>query len=1015
MKPTVCLGRRARLLALSALMSIAAGNAAADTPLALHKSFAGNINIGGTQATLLNKANGAKACDLSSSRTADLSLPAFSKVVSAHLYWAGSGSSPDYTVRFEGKDVSAPANRRYYSNTLGGGFNYFGGAADVTGVVAAKGSGSYSFSGLSVATGTPYCGKGNDKHVLAGFALVVVYSHFNEPFRSVNLYEGYQALRNNSVQVDLGNFRVPSGAGDTSTGRLAHLVWEGDVSQSHSGETVAFNGVELTAPPHSVPGNQFNSKSGINSDEHSFAIDFDVYPIKPPAFKAGDDRGTLVLATGEDIVLLNAAALAIPSAPMADLKLDLTRNGVLEVGRTGSYTLKVSNLGPGDDSGPTAVSITLPSQLGYVSASGSGWRCSPSSGKLVCTQDGGPTANGSLPELTVNVSVNDAGKITFAATVEGTYDPDPRNNSASDTFEIARPSAGAYEFTAIACAAGAKVGTDACPIFTGPVVGGTEASVFVTAVSGGAAVVPPSPSAVLKFGLSCVNPARNAGVTARYAGTKLPLCAANGAIPSTSGWSEPVTVNFTGASALHKFRYDDVGRVGLHLRDEQGVTESAQFVVRPRLVDFAGIRRADGVQAPSAVGQPAFAFAGEAFTIEVGAFLDDGKSRAPNFGNEDELPQVVLRTLRAPGYGAAQMPSMPPLEGSFLKPQSGTTSAGLMRGNGFSWREVGELALGVGLDQYLGVGGVTGNERVLGRFYPAYFTTDVGSSFPCLDAMKCPDPAGPVQVQGGAFSGQGFGVKVKAFAAGGTETENYAGVFAPATQLLALDAPGTGKVLTSGAGTGLQNGTLPAAQTSGEPSFLLPVVFDPAAERTTNWSAPTAVYIRAEAAENRLAAGGANAVTVSSRRADPAQSEEGGVMIVAGRLMPGNVSGSPLLKTPVPIEAQYWSGGAWLTTTGLNDEDLIAGASASFTGCRKHLRSSPTAPEPNNCDPTLTGAIGSGFVNGVAKYVLDAPGQGKFGSAFIQLKNGPGWLPSGFGRVVFGSHNSPVIYMREVY
>ena len=71
------------------------------------KSFEGNINFVGTQASLQSKTNGAKACDLVSSAQAGISLPSGATVLSATLYWAGSGAI-DPEVLFNGAAVAAP-------------------------------------------------------------------------------------------------------------------------------------------------------------------------------------------------------------------------------------------------------------------------------------------------------------------------------------------------------------------------------------------------------------------------------------------------------------------------------------------------------------------------------------------------------------------------------------------------------------------------------------------------------------------------------------------------------------------------------------------------------------------------------------------------------------------------------------------------------------------------------------------------------------------------------------------
>ncbi|MFL6709164.1 MAG: hypothetical protein ACJ8HI_13245, partial [Massilia sp.] len=129
---------KALLRCLALLLLVCVLPARADTPIALYKSFAGNVNFTGAQVTMRNGANGssAGACSLyapATTLTAKLTgLPTGAIVLSAQLYWAGSGGTPDYTVNFEGLPVTATTARRYTSGTIGGGYDYFSGAYDVT-------------------------------------------------------------------------------------------------------------------------------------------------------------------------------------------------------------------------------------------------------------------------------------------------------------------------------------------------------------------------------------------------------------------------------------------------------------------------------------------------------------------------------------------------------------------------------------------------------------------------------------------------------------------------------------------------------------------------------------------------------------------------------------------------------------------------------------------------------------------------------------------------------------------
>jgi len=102
-----------------------------------------------------------------------------------------------------------------------------------------------------------------------------------------------------------------------------------------------------------------------------------------------------------------------------------------------SYTVTIDNLGPNNASAIT-VTNTLPSDVTFVSASGSGWSCSNAGQTVTCTRaslNSGVTA----PALTITAQVTGAitGTITDSVTVSSTTgDPDPNNNTATEDTVI---------------------------------------------------------------------------------------------------------------------------------------------------------------------------------------------------------------------------------------------------------------------------------------------------------------------------------------------------------------------------------------------------------------------------------------------------------------------------------------------------------------------------------------------------------------------------------------------------
>ncbi len=1038
--------RRAAATLLAAALALGCVAARADTALALSKSYAGNVNFVGTQVTIRSKAtntngNNKNACKViaaSKDVSATLSgIPTGATILSAQLYWAGSGSTPDNTVSIDGVNVSAPAGRRYVSNSGGSGYDFFGGAIEVTAQVVAKRNATYIFSGLTVDNGAPYCPV---ETVVGGFALLVVYSDPAEQYRLLNLYEGFQYVRNSAVTVTMTNFRTPNPLG-TSSARVGHLTWEGDPALGGS-EDFTLNGVQLFDSTLNPQHSQFNSTSNINGDNASYGIDFDAYTVGSSALTAGQGSATTTYQSGQDMVLLNAQVIAVPAVPAADLSIVMMRNTALVQNQNARYTMSVSNAGPNPETGPIVVIDTLPAGLSFVSSAGTGWSCGSAGKQVSCSYTGTVASRITLPDLVLTVLVDGSGTLTNSATVGGQgYDINSTNNSASDT--AATTSASNYVFTDAACVTGQAFGSaqQPCKQLSGaPIVAGAATPIFVTAVSAG---VPTQLSASLdtnvpmRFAFGCANPAANAGVQAHYAGIPLPLCSANGAVPALAGaqWSGSVSLAFKAgapsAVANASFDYADVGKIKLFMRDSaDGIVESVPFVVRPDKLAITSVTRTDGAINPKATsgGGTGFARAGEAFTIKVAAFTTAG-AVAPNFGSESEGVLLALDAVRG-GDAAAQAAMLypPQLDGSFT-----TIVGGVFSGTAFTVDDAGILSVTPRLttNDYLGAGSPTTSATTIGRFYPDHFDTIIAAALPCLLHMNC-----PINVSGAAYSSQAFAATVIPMSAGNTQMRNFIGVLARPVTLAAYDQPGGATPNPSSGGLSANSiavaAMLPYLPIGAMPMYTLPQSFSqafappppapPVPPVARNWSAPTPIYLRASASESVAAPNGVSSpinVVISSLRPGGTASTEGGVTVISGRLALENPHGSELQKMPVKAEAQYWAAtGRWETSASDQVSTLQSGGVA-FANCLQKLiadQSSFVLPG-TNCKAVLSVVTPSTLPmkNGVATFWLAPPGAGNNGSAEYQMNN-PVWLPSTVSRAVFGVYKaSPVIYVREMY
>ncbi|MBV8855593.1 MAG: DUF11 domain-containing protein [Acidobacteria bacterium] len=127
----------------------------------------------------------------------------------------------------------------------------------------------------------------------------------------------------------------------------------------------------------------------------------------------------------------------------ADLSITKTTSSTFTVGSNASYTLTVVNGGPQSAAGTITVTDTLPTGLTYVSATGTGWACSNSSGTVTCTRAGPVTSGTTLPAITLTVAVGAAAapSVTNTASVSSntTFDQDASDNSSSVTSPVTVP------------------------------------------------------------------------------------------------------------------------------------------------------------------------------------------------------------------------------------------------------------------------------------------------------------------------------------------------------------------------------------------------------------------------------------------------------------------------------------------------------------------------------------------------------------------------------------------------
>ncbi len=425
--------------------------AQSQTPISRSQRFTGNINFVATGGSLRAQPNTGNACAVGATSSQTLSgIPAGTSIVAAYLYWGGSattsGGSPvvDTSVTLNGGAVAAARTFTAVYNNAGTLLPFFGAVADVTSRVT--GNGVYTFGDLTVNTGAPHCAVAA---VAAGWGLVVIYSGPGERLRAINVFDGLQFFRGNSLTLNPDGFRIPTTGID---GRIAVITWEGDPGNSGPlngfSESLRFNGTLLDdglVPTGSVPvTQQFDGTVNSQGVLTSYGADVDTYDVSA-LLTPGQQSATTVYSSGGDLVLLAAQIVSATSDPRVDLQVSKTPATPFIVGSNASYTISVTNgtaSGNEREDNPVTVIDVLPAGLTFVSAAGTGWSCSASGQTVTCTRppvlDPGATA----PPLTLTVAVGAAAfpSVTnTAAVASASFDFDLGNNSSAVTTPVLRP------------------------------------------------------------------------------------------------------------------------------------------------------------------------------------------------------------------------------------------------------------------------------------------------------------------------------------------------------------------------------------------------------------------------------------------------------------------------------------------------------------------------------------------------------------------------------------------------
>ena len=427
---------------------------------------------------------------------------------------------------------------------------------------------------------------------------------------------------------------------------------------------------------------------------------------------------------------------------------------------------------------------------------------------------------------------------------------------------------------------------------------------------------PSSGTLPVRVGASALNAANNAGQAC-----------------DATGQAHSLAFNAAGTASI-SVRYADAGQVRLDARytgsgSDAGLvmTGSSSFVAAPASFAISGVTAAP-------------IRAGTAFGASVTALNSSGAT-TPNFGRESAPQGVTIAFVRAQPTGAGAS------NGTFTG-SLGAFSAGVAVTTNLVWSEVGRGDLTATLTgaNYLGSGfgatGTTGNGGAVGRFIPHHFDVVVT---PACGAFT--------------YAGQPFSVRVTAkngLATPGT-TLNYDGStatapnFAQATTLADAPSLGLGSFGASGA-------IAASAFTAGVANTATP-----AYSFTAKLTAAQTLGVRATDVDGTSSAGWA----------------EGTTGLRSGRLRLSNAFGSEKAPLQLAVQAQYWSGNAWVA----NGADSCTAVPAAAVARSNYLDGRGTAGATWTTNP---GAIA--IVGGAGTLTLSAPNPAATGSVDLALNLG---------------------------
>ncbi|MFF3334792.1 DUF3344 domain-containing protein [Streptomyces sp. NPDC002888] len=241
------------------------------------------------------------------SSSAEVRLPAGSRVTYARLYWGGNlrvgeQKPPEDNARVliaepggEYKELLADT---VVGHRVADGADAFQASAEVTQMVRDSGPGMYTVAQVNVAMGRSAAG------AWGGWTLVVAYENAAEPLRRLALWDGFASLRSGGQEIRLQGLDLPTGAG----GRAGLVAYNGDRGTTGDSLTLttgsASTALSNSANPQDDVLNSTISEPGADAVRvpayaHTLGYDSDVFDLERGLQQAGD-QATFRLQSQQD-------------------------------------------------------------------------------------------------------------------------------------------------------------------------------------------------------------------------------------------------------------------------------------------------------------------------------------------------------------------------------------------------------------------------------------------------------------------------------------------------------------------------------------------------------------------------------------------------------------------------------------------------------------------------------------------------------------------------------------------